>query len=429
MWHTVAIDAPDAADGTPTYTVDVTISGMGTPTGLRTHMNLDTVPNSGSDAIFGEGRCDGTNQWATAGWVPNASTGSRYSRGTQDSLCLKIKAAGATDGELTFNSWITDGVRVNVIENFPAGHKIQFDFWTGTSFACDVNDASSVPDTVTCGFEPQGGDMFTMIDAWDDTATTAFIWVQGYFGWDSAGTLTQGSTNWMTGYVLAALAWRSNLYTSTVAVCQIVDVGTDTTNDGQSITGRTSTAFTLDQTTAVSGGVYDYGWCVWADDPAKSVKVTAIKFATGTGDEVFGSTADGRIEAIFTSPTTATTKDAIVINNQAAACGVGGATAVDNEWCQMFACRDGAVGTCKTGHATTAIECEGFFGPGIARRQAGEVKNATGDPGGFLTDSLVINKTASVATYVLVQTVATWPLATLWIKGNVAIKGNTALNP
>lgn len=102
---------------TDTNTQDITISGFGTPDAVFFIFNGEntTAPGTTNDAILGMGATDGTTEWAFSVTDENGLGTTSTSRVSDEDWCLKITEdlASVTTAAATFDSWITDGVRID----------------------------------------------------------------------------------------------------------------------------------------------------------------------------------------------------------------------------------------------------------------------------------------------------------------------------
>lgn len=118
----VAVADSGTTDGA---TVDFTRSGLGTPEAFIVVSPFSTASSTAADACISIGAGDGTNQWAAcyasqdapgAGGATNAQGVIRNDRVL---ACLDPDVASSYQLEASFNSFITDGVRLT-INNAPA---------------------------------------------------------------------------------------------------------------------------------------------------------------------------------------------------------------------------------------------------------------------------------------------------------------------
>lgn len=141
-------------------TQDITITGFGTPkaaifTAVRA--DVDGTPDDHAAASFGV--TDGTNQAVTGFFCENSlPTTDDYRHGATDEV-IQLRSTSGIDGEANFDSWITDGVRINwgvtpsddwlIVVTLIGGADVSANVGTWTQPAGDTNTVN-----VDCGFLP-----------------------------------------------------------------------------------------------------------------------------------------------------------------------------------------------------------------------------------------------------------------------------------
>lgn len=136
---------------------DITISGFGTPKAAMLYIcKTVTEETFTADNAFCVGVTDGTKWNCVRCYdVDNqATTVSRRAFFT-DRL-LSLRDAGTTYAEATFNSWITNGIKINWGTSPVAGYKIIAIFWGGSDVKAHVNNKefNVGGEVVNCGFKP-----------------------------------------------------------------------------------------------------------------------------------------------------------------------------------------------------------------------------------------------------------------------------------
>ena len=136
-------------------TVDFTISGFGTPKLAEfyavNNLTLGTIENH---HVISYGATDGTNQWTLGGQSENNRGSSDCDRFSDSTRCL-IAVHGGTaifNGELSINSFITDGVRCDVDNSFNNAFKCIVVLTRGSDVDATVGNltvAASVGGTVS----------------------------------------------------------------------------------------------------------------------------------------------------------------------------------------------------------------------------------------------------------------------------------------
>lgn len=139
-------------------TQDITISGFGTPKAAI------FIGSEGSSAggTFGIGWTDGTREFVFSVCAEDNRSTSDTHRMTQADACYRLPQPASGNnlqGEWSFNSWITDGVRVDIDDAWNAGQEVTVILIGGTdvtSAYCNwINMSTSTSIDVTApGFEP-----------------------------------------------------------------------------------------------------------------------------------------------------------------------------------------------------------------------------------------------------------------------------------
>lgn len=196
---TSKIQVTRVACNTSTGTQDITISGFGTPKAALFVVTRGVTDETlAAHAIIGWGVADGTNQRAfTAKHEDNQGTTDADCRCMTDE-CIAINDVDNTiDGEANFDSFITDGVRINW-GNAPAAGYLLTVILFGGDIQVNVRDitttatlGATTSDT-TCGFEPDviffGGNGFI---PFNDFNNTAYLPVLG-IATNESGGIKQG---------------------------------------------------------------------------------------------------------------------------------------------------------------------------------------------------------------------------------------------
>lgn len=114
----VTVDLSTAAAGN---TQDITISGFGTPAAMIIFVNTSSADDTvESDTRLSIGWTDGTRQNVCANLDQDNLATTNTER---DQRTDAVYVAGGTSGRFSFNSWITDGVRLNIDQAVPAARK------------------------------------------------------------------------------------------------------------------------------------------------------------------------------------------------------------------------------------------------------------------------------------------------------------------
>lgn len=142
----VRFEVIQSAAPTSSGTQDFTFSGFGTPKAAILVVSNASISGADiSDAIIGVGITDGTRQFATCGASQNGvGTANTFSHITNSGCILLLESsAGGIDGEASFDSWITDGLRVNWSDAPISGVLVTAVLINGTDLTAYVGDFTS----------------------------------------------------------------------------------------------------------------------------------------------------------------------------------------------------------------------------------------------------------------------------------------------
>lgn len=205
-------------DALPTSgsTHDFTSSGFGTPKAaifIFTRAVADSTVYAG--AIMSVGITDGTNQFCAAHQTFNNDSTSRASRAFKnDRVGHYFSDTGTDYGIMSFNSWITDGVRVDLDDAFIFNHLVTVILLKGSDLnvACNaINLGTATTErTISLGFKPQA--MFAIgcdHSAYAHTTDAAMSF--GMSGLDKSGSLVQRGA-WIYGEHNASTTNNKMLY-------------------------------------------------------------------------------------------------------------------------------------------------------------------------------------------------------------------------
>ena len=185
-------------------TIDLTDSGFGTPTAALFASTMDTNDSgsgtsedgaNGTAAVHASiclGATDGTNERVTSAFAEdNVGTTDGYNQRKSDGdVIFLMDGTGAEDVALSFNSWITDGVRLD-LDNLPASAIGA----TCVLFKCDGAfvgdfDSSGGADDVTTSIGARVVFGFTNFAAINNsTASARFIFGNGFAAKDTGATI------------------------------------------------------------------------------------------------------------------------------------------------------------------------------------------------------------------------------------------------
>lgn len=147
--------------GTTTGNKDITISGFGTPKAamfIFSRGATDDTAYTGA-ARFGIGFTDGVNQYCQTVVSVDGGASSDTARHQFAGVISEIWTNGPS-AAATFNSWITDGVQINVSDAPSANCLVTVILFGGTDFNAHVGtltvDNGNTVDVTAPGFEPDG---------------------------------------------------------------------------------------------------------------------------------------------------------------------------------------------------------------------------------------------------------------------------------
>lgn len=155
-----------------TGTQDFTSSGFGTPKGAMVWLTYATVNGTAANhAMLGVGFTDGTNHRSLTPASEDGVVADTQASGSLTTLITTIATANTpVDGSATFDSWITDGLRINWTDVPPAAYLVNVLLIGGAGVsavkvgnvqgpavvgnAVDVNTVGFQPDLVLCWSNP-----------------------------------------------------------------------------------------------------------------------------------------------------------------------------------------------------------------------------------------------------------------------------------
>lgn len=200
----VTVRETQVALNTSTGTQDITISGLGAASEIKAAMFICTSATGGiaieDHANLSVGFTDGTTHRVVSNNSDDdVGTVDANSRSATDEVIMIINNAGGIDIEATFDSFITDGVRIN-IGNDGAAVDCSVILWAGTGISAEVGEftldssvSSTVSPTVGFEFEHMIAIMPHPTNAFADTATDDWGIGFGMCNNDGGGAFTQGA--------------------------------------------------------------------------------------------------------------------------------------------------------------------------------------------------------------------------------------------
>lgn len=193
------------AANTSTGTQDFTVAGFGTPKGAIFLVSYGTANGTAvNHAMLSVGFTDGTRQRAIGIRVENAVVGGSDTGNIESStacILTALNSADTTDGVATFDSWITDGVRVNWTDAPPSAYLVTCILFGGSGVSNVYVDDFTTPgvvdtaqDITAPGFQPDVVISFSAINAFNDTNSSTARPSLGFAVRD--GSDTQRSASW-----------------------------------------------------------------------------------------------------------------------------------------------------------------------------------------------------------------------------------------
>jgi len=286
----VKFETVRVALNTGTGTQDITISGFGTPVAAMFYFEWatadDTITARTRSSV---GYTDGTNQCVTAITSIDNVTTSNTARIQNSTNVIQEITTGSTQGAAKFDSWVTDGVRID-ITNAPSGAFFVTVVLIGGADVVSAKAALSATMTSattvhTVGFEADL--IFTnCIGSANNNASSP----EGALIFSSAISVNDGSdSNYMVGMHAEDNASTSDTYNYTSTVYCIGQVN----NSGGAvwlggINTYTSTGFTVSATTTPSDK-FCYLALEFANNP--TITVAMEDSPTVTGTKSFGATS------------------------------------------------------------------------------------------------------------------------------------------
>jgi hypothetical protein len=165
---------------TTTGSQDFTSSGFGTPKAALFIVTSATTNNTLADhAIWSHGATDGTSQWVVGGRSQdNVETSSTIRRGASDAVIMTLNSGDTNvDGEAAFDSWITNGVRINWNNALNSSYLVTVVLFGGNDLDAKAgNFTASGPGGTTTnvdvGFVPDSVMFFSNGTSLNDTTST-----------------------------------------------------------------------------------------------------------------------------------------------------------------------------------------------------------------------------------------------------------------
>ena len=268
----VAVKRFAISTGAASTTQDVTITGFGTPSAVLFFFNKATTDGTVSSGMnLGMGMTDGTSQYACMANSADAVATTSGARRVDTSACILAIDMGAhgIKSSAAFNTWITDGVRLTITDDFPVAHEITAVFFSNSCTAAVslevVGSGAVSPSSITAtdlGVEP---DVVFGLGANQGVGGSIAFSTITYGVAVNDGGLTQRGTSYSDRDAVSTTQGRT-LITKLNTVGQVAS-NSDTVDWALSIIGFTSTGFTYQTDSSAANDI---------------VAFLAVKFPTGT---------------------------------------------------------------------------------------------------------------------------------------------------
>lgn len=329
-----------AAARTTTGTQDFTVSGFGTPKAAMFIMTLGSSDGTAANTVlFSFGATDGTRQWAMSHRSSNGVADTATRRNILNNALVHSLAASITDSIASFDSWITDGVRINWTDPPGGAFLVTVILFGGADVsvyadAIDVPDGSAI-DITAPSFEPDlvlGGCVGrTMNSVASDMESSV-----GFAHNNGTGTVVQRTLFWNEPNAQASGDPRQRLDTSCFggkysggAIAWKATLGS-----------FDSSGFTL--TPSASGASDDFGYLALKFDGCASW-VGSINSPTSTGNAA--NTSPGFTpQFVMMALSMLDTEDADEVDDTAGAFGIAAFTASES-FCNALAIEDASATT------------------------------------------------------------------------------------
>jgi hypothetical protein len=142
-------------------TMDFTVPGFGTPkAAIFVVTSADTDDTITANSTLAMGYTDGVNEYAQSSTSEDGQSSVDSDRAYhKSSVIFLVNGSGALAGQAVFDSWITDGVRIDITDAFLSGHLCHVFLFGGdgilnvTAIKHGLGSTTS-GNTLTLGYEP-----------------------------------------------------------------------------------------------------------------------------------------------------------------------------------------------------------------------------------------------------------------------------------
>lgn len=231
---------------TTTGYVDFQFVGGGTCRGAIFWFSKATTNGTAvDDAVMGYGATDGvSNVSCVTSSAHGLTTTAAYRYATTDTCLSGMLPVGSQRGVAVFNSFITDGVRLEITNAFDEPHLVNclLLFGESTKVAVGVADTSSGAAPVTTDFEPNIVNIFGTRLFVDSNIYSGAAFSNGWAA-NQGGTVAQGSMNWGMSDGVGTSDPYMRIETTNIAR----DLDGPTVNGAQSVGSFNSSGFTVSQ--------------------------------------------------------------------------------------------------------------------------------------------------------------------------------------
>lgn len=337
-----------AALPTSGTTYDFTASGLGSNVkgGVFFAVRASALEEPATvQAAMGIGMTDGTRDRCVAVQSRHAQTTQDTYRIARNDRCMHLIAnTGAINGSLSFNSFITDGVRFNVSDAFAAAYYMVGIMFAGTDVSFYVADSSTnalqngVTTITAPGFQPTDvfvGSTFTSFG----TSTTASADARLGFGVasDTGSGVTNLSQNW--GYT-DGTAGAAEVFAEDRSNRCFQLLNNSGASGSAQITTISSVGFSITTRDAAGSQVFMYGALKLPSHLSRLLEIVDTK--TSTGDQKYQNSVF-RPQAYLVMASALTTVDTHTTNDDASTYLVGAGSGTSTaHGCVAMSCDDGA---------------------------------------------------------------------------------------
>lgn len=323
---------------TTTGTQDITIPGFGTPKAARFIAGPALANGTARDNLEASlGATDGTRQYVLAGAAEHNNTSSdTYQRAATDEVIMVLDATdGTIKVEANFDSWITDGVRINVGATTGGAFLVNVVLFGGSDLSAYVNTTALTTQnnsvTLTPNFEANALFVDSHGGSFNDTSAAGAIMSTGVASYD--GSTIRQCANLYRSEDNVAAGGTTRGFIRTTGVAEFLS------SRYAELASITSTQFNLTARGA-DLSAFNVGYLAIGLANGAQAWAGVLNAPTATGDADF--TSPGFQPAFgFLVPTMIATVDAEQTDGTGSGWGISVFTA-DDEYCYAWADEDGS---------------------------------------------------------------------------------------